>query len=64
MRVNAENCVQHGSRSDRDWLAGELVRNLREMFDRMDSGDMTGVDEFRELFRFGKKPAAAQKGGE
>lgn len=59
MRVNAENCVKLNDDSAKAWLAGELVRNLRELFDRLDAGDATGIEEFRELFCFEKKGGAA-----
>lgn len=62
MRVNAEDCVKHGDKRSKVWLSEELTRNLREMFDRIDSGDMTGIDEFRELFCFDKRAAIAAKG--
>ena len=52
MRVNAENCVKQQGDAAKAWLAEELVRNLREMFDRLDAGDQTGIQEFRELFCF------------
>jgi hypothetical protein len=55
MRVNAENCVKLNDDNAKAWLAGELVRNLRELFDRLDAGDAAGIDEFRELFCFEKK---------
>ena len=61
MRVNAENLVRHETHKVKGWLAEELVRNLREMFDRLDAGDQTGIDEFRELFCF-DKIAPAEKG--
>ena len=63
MRVSAEGCVKGRDDSIKAWLAEELTKNLREMFDRIDAGDMTGIDEFRELFCFDKRAAdAAAKG--
>lgn len=62
MRVHAENLVRNQSNKVKGWLAEELVRNLREMFDRIDSGDTSGIAEFRELFCFeSKHPAESGK---
>lgn len=60
MRVDAENCVKNNDDGAKAWLAEELTRNLREMFDRIDAGDMTGIDEFRALFCFDTRTAAPQ----
>ena len=54
MRVNSENVVKNHGDKTKAWLAEEIVRCLREVFDRMDKGDMTGIDEFRHVFCFGK----------
>lgn len=62
MRVNIENCDNTGSSREKSWLLGELVRNLKEMRDRTEAGDMSAVAEFFEVFRFNDSQDR-QKGG-
>ena len=52
MRVNIENCNNTGDPSAKEWVLGELVRNLKELRDRTDAGDMKALDEFFGLFVF------------
>ena len=42
MRVNIENCNNTGDPSAKEWVLGELVRNLKELRDRTDAGDIKG----------------------
>ena len=53
MRLNIENCARNGDEGAKAWALDELVRNLKEMRDRSNSGDMqAAVTEFFEVFRF------------
>lgn len=52
MRVNIENCNNTGGQSAKEWVLGELVRNLKELRDRTDAGDIKALDEFFGLFVF------------
>ena len=53
MRVNIENAASSRDASLTPWLLDELVRNLKEMRDRSNAGDMqAAVTEFFEVFRF------------
>lgn len=52
MRVNIENCAKTGNARNKSWLLDELVRNLKEVRDRVAAGDMAAVAEFFDLFRF------------
>ena len=59
MRVNAENCVKTADNKTKAWLAEELVKNLRELKDRTDTGDADALPEFFKLFCFESKARAA-----
>ena len=63
MRVNIENCNNTGDPSAKEWVLGELVRNLKELRDRTDAGDIKALDEFFDLFVFnddqGRKKVSA-----
>ncbi len=52
MRVNIENCANNGDPASHAWALGELVRNLKELRDRTQAGDMSVLREFFDLFRF------------
>jgi hypothetical protein len=52
MRVNIENCANNGSPESKAWLCEELARNLKELRDRAQAGDMDALREFFELFTF------------
>lgn len=53
MRVNIENAAANCDPESKPWLLDELVRNLKEMRDRSNAGDMaSAVAEFFEVFRF------------
>lgn len=53
MKLNIENCAKNGSEGTKAWALDELVRNLKEMRDRSNAGDMqAAVTEFFEVFRF------------
>lgn len=52
MRVNIENIAKIGSSRDKAWALNELVRNLKELRDRTNAGDMAALDEFFALFVF------------
>ena len=53
MRVNIENAAAQHDPSMKPWLLDELVRNLKELRDRSNAGDMeAAVTEFFEVFRF------------
>lgn len=67
MKVNIENASAIRDPSMKPWLLDELVRNLKEMRDRSNAGDMqAAVTEFFEVFRFndgvGVAALAAQPG--
>jgi len=50
--VNIENCAKNGDPGNKQWLLDELVRNLKELRDRIKAGDMAALDEFFALFVF------------
>ncbi len=53
MRLNIENCANNGCEDSKAWALDELVRNLKELRDRSNAGDMhAAVSEFFEVFRF------------
>lgn len=53
MRVNIENAAAMRDPAMKPWLLDELVRNLKELRDRSNAGDMeAAVTEFFEVFRF------------
>lgn len=52
MRVNIENCSNNGDAGAKEWVLEELVKNLKELRDRTDAGDMKALDEFFGLFVF------------
>lgn len=67
MKVNIENASAMRDPAMKPWLLDELVRNLKEMRDRSNAGDMqAAVTEFFEVFRFndgvGVAALAAQPG--
>lgn len=61
MKVNIENCANRGSSRDKAWVLGELVRNLKELRDRTDAGDMAALDEFFDLFVFSDSQSVDRK---
>lgn len=63
MRVNIENCARVGHRSEKAWCLDELVRNLKELRDRTDAGDMKALDEFFAVFVFNDSNDRAAKNG-
>jgi hypothetical protein len=52
MKVNIENAAATGSPKTKAWLLDELVKNLKELRDRTEAGDMSAIDEFFDLFKF------------
>ena len=64
MRVNIENCNNTGDPSAKEWVLGELVRNLKELRDRTDAGDMKALDEFFGLFVFNDDQDRKKVGGD
>ena len=68
MRINIENCARVGNRSEKAWCLDELVRNLKELRDRTDAGDMAALDEFFGVFVFDddakRQARIAAKGGD
>lgn len=60
MRVNIENCAARGDRRMKAWCLEELVKNLKELRDRTDAGDMKALAEFFDLFRFNDNQLAVR----
>lgn len=53
MKLNIENASHSDDDGVRSWVLDELVRNLKELRDRSNAGDMeAAVTEFFEVFRF------------
>lgn len=62
MKVNIEHAAKVGDASGKAWLLDELVRNLKEMRDRSNAGDMqAAVTEFFNVFVFNDKPSCVHK---
>lgn len=53
MKLNIENASHSDDEGVISWVLDELVRNLKELRDRSNAGDMeAAVTEFFEVFRF------------
>jgi hypothetical protein len=62
MKVNIVNAAAQRDPSMKPWLLDELVRNLKEMRDRSNTGDMqAAVTEFFNVFVFNDKPSCVHK---
>ena len=55
MRLNIENAISFGKKGDLKWVLEELVRNLKELKERTDKGDMAAIDEFFDIFVFNEE---------
>lgn len=53
MRINIENAARCAfTAKQAKWVLGELVKNLKELRDRTQNGDLSALDEFFDLYRF------------
>jgi len=55
MKLNIENAIVFGNKRELQWVLEELVRNLKELKERTDKGDMAAIDEFFDIFVFNEK---------
>ena len=55
MRVNIENAIGLNRKRELKWVLEELVRNLKELKERTDKGDMTAITEFFDIFVFNEE---------
>lgn len=55
MKLNIENAIVFGKKGELQWVLEELVRNLKELKERTDKGDMAAIDEFFDIFVFNEE---------
>ena len=55
MKLNIENAIVFGKQRELQWVLEELVRNLKELKERTDKGDMAAIDEFFDIFVFNEE---------
>ena len=55
MKLNIENAICLNRKRELKWVLEELVRNLKELKERIDKGDMTAIDEFFDIFVFNEE---------
>ena len=55
MKLNIENAIVFGKKRELQWVLEELVRNLKELKERTDKGDMAAIDEYFDIFVFNEK---------
>lgn len=55
MKLNIENAICLNRKRELKWVLEELVRNLKELKERIDKGDMTAITEFFDIFVFNEE---------